>query len=111
LAQRFKAIGDSISYRTFYARMSSEVHGDAEETLRYFIGKVVDNGSFLEAMALESVWTSRLYVYFAVSMLLRAFQAYTRSYSFPAMEARLKKELAEVEHELIEISAHIGAKL
>ncbi|MGC1177621.1 MAG: DUF5677 domain-containing protein, partial [Methyloceanibacter sp.] len=35
--ERFKCIGESLGYRTFYARMSSEVHGDAEETLRYFI--------------------------------------------------------------------------
>jgi Family of unknown function (DUF5677) len=111
IAQRFKAIGESISYRTFFARMSSEVHGDPEETLRYFIGKSVDNGSFFEAMALESVWTSRFYIYYAVSMLLRASQAYSRSYSFPAVEPRLKQELAEVERELIDISAHIGAKL
>jgi hypothetical protein len=111
IAQRFKALGKSISYRTFYARMSSEVHADAEETLRYFVGKVVDNGSMLEAMALESVWTSRFYIYYAVSLFLRASQAYGRSYSLPAVEARLEKQLAKVERELIEIGAHVGADL
>jgi hypothetical protein len=111
IEQRFEAIGDSMAYRTFYARMSSEVHADAEETLRYFVGEVADNGSFLEAMALESAWTSRFYIYFAVCFLLRATLAYTRSYSLLTVETRLKKELADVKLELIAISAHVGAKI
>jgi hypothetical protein len=109
IEQRFKHIGDSVGYRTFYARMSSETHADAEETLRYFVGKVTANPSLLDAMALETVWTTRFYIYYAVSFLLRATLAYARSYSLPAVEARLEKELANVERELIEISAHVGA--
>jgi hypothetical protein len=111
IAQRFKVIGENMSYRTFYARMSSEVHADAEETLRYFVGKVADDSSVLEAMASESVWTSRFYIYYAVSLFLRASQAYSRSYALPAVEARLEKQLAKVERELIEIGAHVGAEL
>jgi hypothetical protein len=37
IEHRFKALNDALGYRTFYARMSAEVHGDAEETLRYFV--------------------------------------------------------------------------
>ncbi len=110
IAQRFDAIGAGISHRTFYARMSSEVHADAEETLRYFVGNVADDGSFLEAMASESVWTSRYYVYYAASWFMRASLAYARSYSLPAVATPLETALATIERKLIEISVHIGAK-
>lgn len=90
--------------------MSSEVHADAEETLRYFVGNVADDGSFLEAMASESVWTSRYYVYYAASWFMRASLAYARSYSLPAVATPLETALATIERKLIEISVHIGAK-
>jgi hypothetical protein len=75
------------------------------------VAKVADNGSFQEAMALETVWTSRFYIYYAVSFLLRATLTYGRSYSLPAVEAQLEKELGDVQRELIAISAHIGANI
>ena len=40
IEERFLQIDEGLSYRTFYARMSSEVHADAEETLRHFWGKI-----------------------------------------------------------------------
>jgi hypothetical protein len=111
IEQRFRAIGASSDYRTFYARMSSEAHADAEETLRYFVAKVTANDSLLEAMALETVWTSRFYIYFAASFFLYASLAYSRSYKLPLVEPRLRKGLADVERELIAISSHIGADI
>jgi hypothetical protein len=109
--ERFKCIGEGIGHRTFYARMSSEVHGDAEETLRYFIGRVHNDETLLNSMALETVWTTRLYVYYAVSFFLRASLAYARSYSLRRIEDELERELAAVERELVEISEHVGADL
>ena len=46
LEHRFRALNDALGYRTFYARMSAEVHGDAEETLRYFVGKLQEDHVF-----------------------------------------------------------------
>lgn len=109
--ERFKCIGESLGYRTFYARMSSEVHGDAEETLRYFIGHIQSDETTLEAMALETAWTTRFYIYYAVSFFLRATLTYARAYSILNIEDQLKSELAAVERRLVEISEHVGAGL
>ena len=47
--------------------MSSEAHGDAEETIRYFVGRLQSQEVF-EAMALETVWNSRLFLYYGVAV-------------------------------------------
>jgi hypothetical protein len=57
IAERFRLIGDSLGYRTFYMRMSSEAHGDSEETLRYLVAVVQDDPRIKEAMALETIHT------------------------------------------------------
>jgi hypothetical protein len=53
ISSRFRTVGDGIGYRTVYARLCTETHFDAEETLRYFIGTV--NGTEdLERMGIET---------------------------------------------------------
>ena len=77
--KRFSELGKGLSYRTFYARMSSEAHGDAEETIRYFVGRLQSQEVF-EAMALETVWNSRLFLYYGVACFLDASLLYCRRY-------------------------------
>jgi hypothetical protein len=110
IEERFKALGNAINYRTIYARMSSEVHGDAEETLRYLIGKLASEAQF-EAMALETVWTTRLYVHYAVSWFVRASIMYALRYGLTDAAQRLDLEFKAVEAEMAEISKHIGASV
>jgi hypothetical protein len=43
ISDRFGEVGLALDYRTVYARMSSETHADAEETVRYIIGKLRRN--------------------------------------------------------------------
>ncbi len=88
--------------------MSGEVHADAEETLRYLIGKLGSEEQF-EAIALETVWTTRMYVHYAVSWFVRASIMYALRYEMGAAADLLKPEFAAVEAELVEISKHIGA--
>ena len=109
IAQRFEALGDTLAYRTFYARMSSEIHADAEETLRYFAGHALNDQSKFEAMALETVWMTRFLIHYAVSLFLKASIAYAESYSMGDVKAPLKTALREIEKELVEISSHVGA--
>jgi hypothetical protein len=108
IEERFKALGHALDYRTIYARMSSEAHGDAEETLRYFIGKLASKAQF-EALALETIFTTRLYVHYAVSWFLRASIMYALRYGLTEAAQRLNLELKMVEAEMAEISNHIGA--
>ena len=108
IEERFKALGQPLAYRTIYSRMSSEAHGDAEETLRYLIGKLGSEEHF-EAMALETVWTTRLYVHYAVSWFVRASIMYALRYGLTEVAQRLKPDFESVEAEMAEISKHIGA--
>jgi hypothetical protein len=107
---RFKALGDPLAYRTIYSRMSSEAHGDAEETLRYLFGKLGSEQQF-KAMALETVWTTRLYFHYAVSWFVRASIMYATRYGMGEAESLLKSEFDAVQTEIVEISKHIGAGL
>lgn len=109
IGERFSALGHPNDYRTFYSRVSSEVHGDAEETIRYFIGKLGTQEQF-EAMALETLWTTRMYVHYAISWFVRASIMYALRYGMAAIVTRLKSELDVVDAELLEISKHIGAE-
>ncbi len=80
VATRFEAIGDAQGYRTLYSRMSSQVHSDAEETIRYFIGRISNDEKLRERMAVETIWFSRFMLYFAVRYFLRATSAYSKCY-------------------------------
>jgi hypothetical protein len=91
--------------------MSSEAHGDAEETLRYLIGKALGTEAQLEAIALETVWTTRLYVHYAVFWFVRATIMYALRYGLTDAAQCLNAELRAVEAEMADISKHIGANV
>ncbi|MGT2502685.1 DUF5677 domain-containing protein [Bradyrhizobium guangxiense] len=98
IEKRFSELGQGLAYRTFYARMSSEAHGDAEETIRYFVGRLQSQEVF-EAMALETVWNSRLFLYYAVASFLDASLLYCRRYSLSKAGADIARLRADVEIE------------
>jgi hypothetical protein len=62
-------------------------------------------------MALENVWTQRLYVHYALSWFLKASIIYAARYAMIDIAKLLQKDLIEVEKELREISLHIGSGL
>jgi hypothetical protein len=107
IEDRFKVLGHPLDYRTIYSRMSSETHADAEETLRYLVGRLGTEEQF-EAMALETVWMTRLYIHYAVSWFVRASMLYAARYNMMEAAESLKPELIAVEAELAEISKHVG---
>lgn len=106
--RRFKALNDALGYRTFYARMSSEVHGDAEETIRYFVGKL-QNEKVFETMALETIMTTRLYVHYAAACLLRAGTMCASRYGMNDAIAPLRMESEAMQAELMNIVSYLDA--
>jgi hypothetical protein len=62
-------------------------------------------------MALETVWTTRMYVHYAVSWFVRASILYAIRYGLAEAAEHLKPEFEVVEAELTEIAKHIGAGL
>ncbi len=109
ILQRFENVGLELNYRTIYARMSSETHNDAEETLRYFYGMLHGN-EVLEAMALETVNMSRFFVYWSAHFFIKASIAFAMSYCLDGITPRLKAGLVEIETELTDISTRIGGR-
>ena len=95
IVERFAGLGESMTYRTFYARMSSETHGDAEESLRYVFGRVHTDSKVMEALALGTAWTTRLYVYCATSLFIQVSIRYAESYSLHGMRLHLDAALAK----------------
>jgi hypothetical protein len=63
--------------------MSAETHGDAEETLRYLVGKTLADTVQFEAMALETIMFTRFLVYYAITMFIKACGAYVIAFSLP----------------------------
>ena len=107
IALRFRAVGDGIAYRTFYARLCSEPHFDAEETLRYFIGKVV-RPELLEPMAVETVMFSRFLLAEAVRAYAEAGKEFATGYDMSsAMETCTAAEHLMQRHSR-NLSEHIG---
>ncbi len=107
IAERFEAVGESIAYRTFYARLCAEPHFDAEETLRYIIGKSTDPAIF-EKMAIETVMFSR----FMLAAAVRAYAATGREYAtaYDMVSAAEKCGAAEqvMSQHVANLSLHIG---
>jgi len=79
IAERFARIGEAISYRTVYARLCAEPHLDAEETLRYFLGKISGSGTF-DLISAETVAFSRFMLAEATRWYAGASANYAETY-------------------------------
>ena len=109
IEDRFSECGLAIDYRTVYARMSSETHADAEETVRFLLGKLSGDPKILEQMALETTSFSRYLMYFAVLFFLQASLAYACSYKLSETQEFLKKGIAETYGEILNTIPTMGA--
>jgi hypothetical protein len=104
-----RAIGCGIEYRTLYSRLSSETHADAEETLRYFVGKTHADPIIFEAMALETIMFTRFLIYNAIVFFIKACGAYVISYSLEDTLPQMKNALDNAMTKLLDIAPHVGA--
>jgi len=109
IVTRFEAVGEALSYRTFYGRMSSQVHSDAEETIRFFVARVGADERIRERMAMETVWFSRLMLYFAVQRFLAATSAYGRYYGMSEAVTALNRGERILEEELQRVAAVVAS--
>lgn len=80
VSERFRELNDEVTYRTVYARLCSETHFDAEETLRYGLGQL-GGDELLERMALETIGFTRLMISIAVTYFLHAALDYASRYN------------------------------
>lgn len=73
---RFKEIGELISYRTAYARMSSQTHADAEDTISYILFKVQGDDQLMKQMSFETIAFSEYLVHYSAYFYLEALGQY-----------------------------------
>lgn len=106
VALRFVEIGEASTHRTAYARMCSQAHGDAEETLRYIIGVTQDSKLF-DTMALETAIFSRFMVYFAVMFFLKATIRCVEWLGHKRAAEEVARKLVAIEGELNDIAASL----
>jgi hypothetical protein len=93
ITRRFEAIGESVSYRTAYARMSSQTHADAEDTISYFSFKALGDEQLLTQMSLETLAFSEYLVHYGAHFYLEALARYSVVFADSTAE-KIRKESA-----------------
>lgn len=105
---RFDAIGDQVGYRTFYARLCSEPHLDAEETLRFIFGRVSGQDVF-ERMAAETIAFSRLALAEAVRRYATAGLSFAKAYQLREATTVCVQAERSMSACVCALSTHVGA--
>jgi hypothetical protein len=80
IESRFEEIGELPFYKSTYARLSSQVHPDAENVIAYFLTTMCPNPEAAHKMALEGGSLTLLYVFLAVEHYIKAQIAFSHSY-------------------------------
>jgi len=87
VADRFESIGKGVAYRTVYARLSSQTHADAEDTLNYILFKCIGDDAALLKMSKETVAFSEFLIAYAVYFYLVAIETLCESFCLTAPSA------------------------
>lgn len=105
----FKGIDEEPTYRTVYARLCSQSHGDAEETLRYFAAISAGDQKLLEQMGIETWEFSRLMVFIASSFFISAVGKYAETFGIADLAKFLELASQEIDREMKSIARNVGA--
>jgi hypothetical protein len=108
VAERFEAIGDSVGYRTLYARLCTEVHFEAEGTLRYFLG-VTSTPEILEKLSIETVMFSRFLLAVAVQKYVETGREFATTFKMTAAIKTCRKAERRLGRHIFNLSRHVGA--
>ncbi len=106
---RFDELGLETDYRTVYARMSSQTHMDAEDTLNYFWAIYSGDAQVVESVGLETVNFSRLLVYFGVLYFIKASIKYAEAFGLTDAARKLGRGNAVIDRKMQEIALEVGA--
>jgi hypothetical protein len=102
VADRFERIGESVAYRTTYARLSSQTHADAEETINYIVFQCVGDEELSVQMSRETIAFSEYLIaygiYFYLLTMSKLCEAFCLSVT-PALDQPIAQALARM-HEI-----------
>jgi hypothetical protein len=71
IESRFEEIGELRFYKSTYARLSGQVHPDAENVIAYFLTRMCPDAAAVRKMELETGSFTLLYVFIAVEHYIR----------------------------------------
>jgi Family of unknown function (DUF5677) len=87
IADRFTSIGEAVAYRTTYARLSSQTHADAEDTINYILFTCLGDESLLMKMSEETVAFSEFLVAYGIYFYLLAIRNVCETFCLPVPQA------------------------
>jgi hypothetical protein len=83
IADRFAAIGEEITYCTTYARLCSQTHADAEDTINYIVFKSNGDETLLLRMSEETVAFSEFLIAYGIYFYLLALKNWCEAFCLP----------------------------
>jgi len=104
IADRFESIGESVSYRTTYARLSSQTHADAEDTINYIVFQCIGDEELSGQMGKETIAFSEYLIAYGIYFYLLAMKQLCEAFSLQAAKA-LEDGIGEAVARMQEINA------
>ena len=97
---RFEQIGEAVAYRTAYARLSSQTHADAEDTLNYIFFSSNGDEEKLFQMAQETVAFTQYLIAYSTFFCLSAMKKFCEAFKLKSpteIDTSVAKVLAGME--------------
>ena len=105
VSKRFSDVGESTIYATGYFRMSSQVHGDAEDTLNYMLLSASGDEKLKMMMALETLAFTEYCIFLGVLYYLKSVKNFQQVFF-----SKYDEKLDDYESKLILEIEKIGQK-
>jgi hypothetical protein len=96
LRGRFEAIEQAIAYHTVYARLCSQAHADAEDTINFIVFKSNGDETLLQRMAEETVAFSEFLVAYGIYFYLLALKHWCEAFCLPVPQVLESSTIAVV---------------
>ena len=97
IAERFRAIGKEVEYRTVYASLCSQVHGDAEDIFNVHLVESMQMAGLAESMAMGNTMFQRTALRFSMIYFMQAVSAFAKVYSFQKLYKKAQEGQGDIQ--------------
>lgn len=106
IAERFRALGMEVEYRTTYASLCSQIHNDPEDLLNYYISASFDNDYIHQYIAFNAARFSRLSLYQGVKFYLEAASRYVSCFDLDEVVPFIDSAKEDIENAALAVIAN-----
>jgi hypothetical protein len=96
ISERFVAVNHEVSYRTIYAALCSQSHGDAEDILNELVISLTNDESLKNKLQQENINFSQMLIYSAIYFYLEAVGTFGYANGLKIVAHEMKKSYFEV---------------